>query len=82
MTISMSPISQRNRGTEILLHRRDTHLDSMYERLKEERVRRVVEPVFLGKEFTEAGMMNDVTQYALDLGVPAADKGRGRRWRG
>jgi hypothetical protein len=64
-----------NQAAENLLHRRDTHLDSMYERLKEERVRRIVEPVFLGKEFTEAGMMNDDTQYTLDLGLLAADKG-------
>jgi hypothetical protein len=64
-----------DQAAENLLRRRDTHLDSMYERLKEERVRRIVEPVFLGKEFTEAGMMNDDTQYALDLGLLAADKG-------
>lgn len=64
-----------NQAAENLLHRRDMHLDSIYERLKEERVRRVVEPVFLGKEFTEAGMMSDDTQYTLDLGVLAADNG-------
>ncbi len=64
-----------DQAAENLLQRRDTHLDSLYERLKEERVRRVVEPVFLGREFTEAGMMNDDTQYVLDLGLLAADKG-------
>ena len=64
-----------DQAAENLLERRDTHLDSLYERLKEERVRRVVEPVMLGREFTEAGMMHDDTQYALDLGLLAAEKG-------
>jgi hypothetical protein len=64
-----------NLAAENLLRRRDTHLDSLYERLKEERVRRVVEPVMLGQEFSAAGLMNDDTQYTLDLGLLRQEKG-------
>ena len=51
-----------------IMMRRDTHLDSLLERLKEERVRKVVEPVIRGNEM-EISMMSDDVQYCLDLGI-------------
>ncbi len=64
-----------DQAAENLLQRRDTHLDSLYERLKEERVRRVVEPVILGRAAPEASLMADDTQYALDLGLLRQEQG-------
>jgi hypothetical protein len=47
-----------NQAAENILLRRDTHLDSLLERLKEERVRKVVEPVILGKENTDTSLLS------------------------
>ncbi|MBI4605741.1 MAG: ATP-binding protein [Planctomycetes bacterium] len=53
---------------EILILRRDTHLDSLAERLHEERVRRIVEPILVGG-FTGADVYNDDLLYVSDLGL-------------
>ncbi len=53
---------------EALVRERGTHVDSLMERLKEPRVRRVVEPVILGKE-TGAPTNDDDYRYVLDLGL-------------
>jgi len=62
------------KAVETIIQRRDTHIDSLLERLKEERVRRIVEPVIVGEEkgfdFTD----NDY-QYVLDLGLLKNEKG-------
>ena len=59
---------------ETLILRRDTHIDSLIERLKEERVRRIVEPVILGKEGA-VDRIDDDCRYVLDLGLLRDDKG-------
>ncbi|MEN8220859.1 MAG: hypothetical protein ABFS56_31790 [Pseudomonadota bacterium] len=48
--------------------RRDTHIDSLMERLKEARVQRIVEPVILGKSKGNS-LLDDDYQYVLDLGL-------------
>ena len=53
---------------ETLILRRDTHLDSLVERLREERVRRVIEPILLG-ELTVGDRILDDIAYAEDLGL-------------
>ena len=53
---------------EKLIRARGTHVDSLMERLKEPRVRRVVEPVILGKE-RGAPVNDDDYRYVLDLGI-------------
>ena len=55
-------------AAEMILRRRDTHIDSLLERLKEPRVRRIVEPVILGTEPVESTLSDDC-QYVLDLGL-------------
>jgi len=55
-------------AAEQLLRRRDTHIDSLLERLKEARVRQIVEPVILGTE-PVASTLSDECQYVLDLGL-------------
>jgi type II secretory pathway predicted ATPase ExeA len=51
---------------EALILRNDTHLDQLADKLKEERVRRVIEPMLMGAHQT--GDETDV-QYVLDLGL-------------
>jgi len=50
-----------------IMLRRDTHIDSLLERLKEERVRKVIELVITGE--TNISFLSDDTQYCLDLGL-------------
>ena len=59
---------------EKIIRARGTHVDSLMERLKEPRVRRVVEPVILGKE-RGAPRNNDDYRYVLDLGILREDNG-------
>jgi len=53
---------------QTLILRRDTHIDSLMERLKEARVQRIVEPVILG-ESAGFSSLDDDYQYVLDLGL-------------
>ncbi|MDR0395252.1 MAG: AAA-like domain-containing protein, partial [Tannerella sp.] len=46
---------------------RPTHIDSLLERLKEERVRKVIEPMITGKRFVD--MESDDFLYTKDLGL-------------
>lgn len=51
-----------------LLVRRETHLDSLTERLREPRLRRVIEPI-LGGHFFGVDVTPDDLDYAVDLGL-------------
>jgi hypothetical protein len=51
-----------------LILRRDTHIDQLADKLKEERVRRVIEPMLEGEEFTEEVFNTDI-EYCKDLGL-------------
>ncbi|MDM8536539.1 AAA-like domain-containing protein [Desulfobacterales bacterium HSG17] len=51
-----------------IIFRRDTHIDSLLERLKEDRVRKVIEPLITG-ESTGYDLLDDDYQYAKDLGL-------------
>jgi hypothetical protein len=53
---------------QTLILRRDTHFDSLMARLREERVRRVVESVISG-EALEASVYSDDFAYVSDLGL-------------
>jgi hypothetical protein len=55
-------------AAEALMLRRDTHIDSLLERLKEPRVRRVIEPVLYGGDY-ETDLLADDTKFCLDLGL-------------
>lgn len=58
-----------------LILNRPTHIDSLMERLKEERVRRVIEPVILG-DAVGYHTMDDDFRYVLDLGLLAQRVGK------
>ena len=62
---------------ENIIRERGTHVDSLMERLKEERVRKVVEPVILGWERGAAANDEDY-RYVIDLGL-LKDEGDGLR---
>ena len=53
---------------EILIRRRDTHLDSLLDRLREPRVRRVLEPILAGAA-PQDDVLDDDLQLAKDLGL-------------
>jgi hypothetical protein len=56
---------------EILIQRRDTHLDSLIDRLRELRVRRVIEPILAGELLSPESLDDDI-QFVLDLGLATA----------
>ncbi len=59
---------QVDHAIQTIIWRRDTHIDSLVERLKEERVRKIVEPVILGQARMYDPLDNDY-RYVLDLGL-------------
>lgn len=52
---------------ELLIRRRDTHLDSLGERLREPRVRRIIEPMLAGDHLPE--LPSDDRRYVVELGL-------------
>ena len=56
---------------EELILRRDTHLDQLYDKLTEERVRRVIEPLLAGGELDANTDLSNEIQYVIDLGLVA-----------
>jgi hypothetical protein len=65
----MRPVTAEMAETAIqtIILRRDTHIDSLLERLKEERVRRVIEPIIIGGYIEDR--LSDDYQYVKDLGL-------------
>jgi hypothetical protein len=59
---------------QAIILRRDTHIDSLLERLKEERVRKVIEPIISGDDFF--GRISDDFLYVKDLGLITEVRGR------
>jgi hypothetical protein len=58
-----------NQSAENLIKRQDTHLDSLLERLKEPRVRAVMEPIIIGADFIPLNVPPDDIRYTEDLGI-------------
>jgi hypothetical protein len=56
---------------EILIKRQDTHLDSLAERLRENRVKAIIEPMLAGLEL--GNIPNDDIQFLIDLGLCVMD---------
>jgi hypothetical protein len=59
---------------EILIERRDTHLDSLVDKLRDDRVRRVIEPILAGS-FPVVSTYDDDFTYVRDLGLVAVRDG-------
>ncbi|MBF0211574.1 MAG: ATP-binding protein [Desulfamplus sp.] len=59
---------------EALILRRETHLDQLADKLKEERVKRVIEPIIQGRE-ESYDLLDDDIWYVRDLGLIKLDGG-------
>ncbi|MBI3270064.1 MAG: ATP-binding protein [Planctomycetes bacterium] len=59
--------AELDRAKQLLIERQDTHLDSLAERLREPRVRRIIEPMLAGR--TLGDVPRDDVQFVLDLGL-------------
>ena len=53
---------------ESIVLRRETHIDQLTDKLREERVRRIIQPILAGKDQPEQLIEDDV-QYVEDLGL-------------
>jgi AAA domain len=56
-----------NKAKEILILRKDTHLDSLADRLVESRVKAIIEPMLAGTELGNVPL--DDIQFVIDLGL-------------
>jgi type II secretory pathway predicted ATPase ExeA len=56
---------------EILIRRQDTHLDSLAERLRENRIKAIIEPMLAGLEL--GNIPNEDIQFVQDLGLCRMD---------
>jgi hypothetical protein len=72
ITITPAMVSK---AKEILIRRQDTHLDSLAERLRETRVKVIIEPILAGQELPETS--NEDRQYLVDLGLLRRDPAGG-----
>jgi hypothetical protein len=70
------PITQNlaEQAIQNIILTRGTHFDSLMERLKEDRVRKVIEPLILGEEFVNRS--SDDYLYTRDLGLIKDDCGK------
>ena len=65
-TITITP-EQIQIAKETLIRRKDTHLDSLAERLRENRVRAILEPIMAGQDLPETS--NEDREFLVDLGL-------------
>jgi len=64
------PVTARlvDKAIQTIILRRDTHIDSLLERLKEDRVRKIIEPLVMGGD-QPIDRLSDDYQYVCDLGL-------------
>ena len=70
-TIAITPAIV-DQAKDILIDRQDTHLDSLAERLREDRVRAIIQPILAGQELPQTPA--DDLRYVLDLGLCSQDQ--------
>ena len=56
-----------NKAKEIIIQRQDTHLDSLAERLREDRVKAIIEPILAGQDLPDT--LDEDRRFILDLGL-------------
>ena len=68
------------RAQERIIYRRDTHIDILIDKLKEERVKRVIEPLLSTEgEANDDIIPSDDVQYVADMGLIKLERGKPRR---
>jgi predicted GIY-YIG superfamily endonuclease len=70
--------SDIDQAAEALIQRRDTHLEYLSERLKEPRIRRVLEPIIAGDKSWNYEVSDYDIRYAADLGLIKSEAGGAR----
>jgi hypothetical protein len=71
--VSVAEIEQ---AKEILIERQETHLDSLVERLREPRIRNIIEPILAGRQEITSLPPDDL-RFVLDLGLVRSVNGGG-----
>jgi len=66
-------VAMMEQAKENLILRRETHLDQLADKLKEERVRRVIAPILAGESEAKKIPTDDV-EYVMDLGLIKRDQ--------
>jgi len=56
-------------ATQILIKRRDVHLDQLIDKVNEPRVQRVLQPILLGEAINNIESSEEDQQYLVDLGL-------------
>lgn len=65
------------RAQEQIIYRRDTHIDILIDKLKEPRVKRVIEPILANSEEADEGIMSDEDiMYVKDMGLVVKERGK------
>ena len=63
------------KAQEQIIYRRDTHIDALIDKLKEPRVRRIIQPLLATNEDADDSLFpSDDLQYCVDLGLIAPNK--------
>jgi type II secretory pathway predicted ATPase ExeA len=73
-TVTIIPVMVEE-AKEIIIRRQDTHLDSLAERLREDRVKVIMEPILASQELPVTS--NEDRQYLVDLGLLRRDPAGG-----
>jgi AAA domain len=73
-TVTITPMMVEE-AKEIIIRRQDTHLDSLAERLREDRVKVIMEPILASQELPVTS--NEDRQYLVDLGLLRRDPAGG-----
>ena len=65
------------RAQEQIIYRRDTHIDILIDKLKEPRVKRVIEPILANSEEVDEEIMSDEDiLYVKDMGLVVKERGK------
>ena len=68
------------KAQENLIYRRETHIDILIDKLKEERVRRVIGPILANDDEADDSLIpSDDVQYVEDMGLIKRERGKPRR---
>jgi hypothetical protein len=70
-TIKTITAAHVDRAKELLIKSRATHIDSLGERLKDDRVRKVIQPMIIGQADAALGRADRDVEFCLDLGLIA-----------
>ena len=69
-----------DRSIENIIYRRDTHIDILIDKLKEERVRRVIQPMLANSDNADDNLiLTDDIQYVEDMGLIKRERGKSIR---